>query len=53
MYNYMPYPTNTYTGMNSYNKQEVIRVNGRNGANAYQMAPNSSILLLDETAPVV
>ena len=49
----MPYPTNTYAGMNSYNKQEVVRVNGRNGANAYQMAPNSSILLLDETAPIV
>jgi len=34
-------------------RQEVIRVNGRNGAEAYQMAPNSSILLLDETAPII
>jgi hypothetical protein len=33
--------------------QEVVRVNGRNGAEAYQMAPNSSVLLLDESAPVV
>ena len=50
MYNtYMPYPS-VYNGIT---KQEVIRVNGRNGANAYQMAPNSSILLLDETAPIV
>lgn len=32
---------------------EVVRVNGRNGAEAYQMAPNSQILLLDESAPVV
>ena len=35
------------------NKQEVIRVNGKNGAEAYQLPPNSSILLLDETAPIV
>lgn len=34
-------------------KQEVVRVNGKNGADAYQMAPNSSILLLDETAPII
>lgn len=34
-------------------RQEVIRVNGRNGAEAYQMPPNSSVLLLDESAPVV
>lgn len=34
-------------------RQEVIRVNGRNGAEAYQLPPNSSILLLDETAPRV
>ena len=34
-------------------RQEVIRVNGKNGADAYQMAPNSSILLLDETAPII
>lgn len=34
-------------------KQEVVRVNGKNGADAYQLAPNSSILLLDESAPIV
>ncbi len=32
---------------------EITRVNGRNGAEAYQLPPNSSILLLDETAPIV
>lgn len=47
MYN-SPYLYNT-----TLQRQEVIRVNGRNGAEAYQMAPNSSILLLDETAPIV
>ena len=43
--------------MNYYNpymvKSEVVKVNGRKGAEAYQMAPNSSALLLDETAPLV
>jgi len=51
------YNGNMYNSPYLYNmtlqRQEVIRVNGRNGAEAYQMAPNSSILLLDETAPIV
>ena len=34
-------------------RQEIVRVNGENGAKAYQMAPNSSALLLDESAPLV
>lgn len=34
-------------------RSEVVRVNGRNGAEAFQMPPNSSVLLLDETAPIV
>ena len=34
-------------------RQEIIRVNGENGARAYQLAPNSSALLLDESAPLV
>lgn len=34
-------------------KNEVVRVNGRNGAEAYQMSPNSSALLLDTSAPIV
>ena len=28
-------------------------MNGENGANAYQLMPNSSALLMDETAPLV
>ena len=32
---------------------KVVRVSGRPGAEAFQMAPNSEVLLLDETAPVV
>lgn len=31
----------------------IVRVSGRPGAEAYQMAPNSEVLLLDETQPVV
>ena len=34
-------------------KQEVIKVNGKNGANAFQLAPDSSALLLDTSAPLV
>ena len=33
--------------------QEVIKVNGKGGVDAYQMPPNSSALLLDTTAPIV
>lgn len=41
------------TGLDPYNlqRQQVIKVNGVNGANAFQMYPNSSVLLLDESAP--
>lgn len=34
-------------------RQEIIKVNGRGGAEAYQMPANSSVLLLDESAPLV
>lgn len=51
--------SNPYAGQSSnlfgaqqYNAQ-VTRVNGENGARAFQMAPNSSALLLDETSPIV
>lgn len=60
MMNYSGYPAPTYPNYGAMGqqqlytqRQEVVRVNGRNGANAYQMAPNSSILLLDETAPII
>lgn len=42
-----------YGGTTIQQKQEVVRVNGKNGAEAYQMPSNSSILLLDETAPII
>ena len=34
-------------------RYEVIRVNGEEGAKNFRMAPNSSVLLLDETQPIV
>ena len=34
-------------------QQEVIKVNGKGGVDAYQMPPNSSALLLDTTASIV
>ena len=46
---YYPYPT--FQPMPQ--KHEVIKVNGRGGAETFQMMPNSSVLLLDETAPLV
>ena len=50
----MPNPyQNNRTFQNDYGRQEITRVNGENGAKAYSMGPNSSILLLDETAPIV
>lgn len=46
---------------NYYNQQtpqqapryDVIHVNGQNGAQALQMAPNSSAIVMDDTAPLI
>ena len=46
---YQAYMPNTQP----HQSQQVIKVNGRNGADTFQMSPNSSVLLLDETAPIV
>ena len=34
-------------------RREVDRVNGKNGADMFRLAPNSSVLLLDENNPIV
>lgn len=34
-------------------KYSIIRVNGENGARSLQMSPNSEMLALDTTAPIV
>lgn len=35
------------------NNQEIIRVHGEDGAKAYGLGPNSSVLLMDETDNIV
>lgn len=47
-----PYYNNFQNYMNL-PKMEVIRVNGKNGADSFQMGANSSVLLLDTTNPLV
>lgn len=50
----IPYQTQYNTLRQDFSpKQEIIRVNGENGARAFNLPPNSGILLLDETAPIV
>lgn len=34
-------------------QMQAVRVSGENGVDAFQIGPNSSVLLLDETAPIV
>ena len=38
---------------NRFQRYDIIHVNGENGARSFQMAPNSEVLLLDDTAPLV
>lgn len=47
---------NPYLGMQrpyQQPRQEVVKVNGENGARAFQIPPNSSALLLDESGVIV
>ncbi len=46
---------NYYGGINANNfpRYSIIQVRGQNGAEALQMAPNSKVLLLDETDPLI
>lgn len=45
-YGYMQYQRPMY-------RQEIVKVHGRAGAEAYQMCANSSALLLDDCDPIV
>ena len=47
------YPSPTPIVQQPLARTEVIRVHGEEGAKAYNLAPNSSIILMDETEPVV
>ena len=46
---------NNFGGINAYNlpRYNIIQVNGQKGAETLQMAPNSKVLLLDETDPLI
>lgn len=47
------YNNNNNFGFQPLMHYEVIKVNGRAGAESFRMAPNSSALLLDTTAPII
>lgn len=60
--NYMPYYNMPYAPYNvvpsaspnlGLQHYDIIQVNGKAGVDAFQMGPNSRVLLLDETAPIV
>ena len=51
MYNNYPYAQ--MPNQNMMPKYEVIKVKGKPGVDAFHMGPNSSVLLLDETANIV
>lgn len=56
MYSYFnPYAAYTQQNNNqcAVQSQQIVKVNGENGARAYQMPANSSALLLDEIEPIV
>ena len=52
-----PYFQQPFNTMGQYSqtpkRTEIIHVNGQNGAQAFQMLPNSQALLLDDTAPLI
>lgn len=48
---YNPYQYQQYNNMQQ--PQQVLRVNGENGAKMLTLPPNSSALALDENAPIV
>ena len=53
-YNVNPYQARLNNLQNDFSpKMEIIRVNGKNGAEAFALPPNSSVILLDETAPKI
>lgn len=47
------YANQISNNIRSVNSYQIIKVNGRGGADAFQMPPNSQILLLDETQPII
>lgn len=51
---YQPYQTSFQSAQMPFSaQQQVVKVNGENGARAFQMGANSSALLLDESGTIV
>lgn len=53
MYSYLNQNLYPYPSISPANPVEIPHVNGKNGAQAFQLPANSSILLLDDNAPIV
>lgn len=51
--NYMPTGPQNAAGAQQVFNGQITRVNGKNGADALRLAPNSSVLLMDENDPIV
>ena len=51
--NYAPVSAQNAAGAQQMYSGQITRVNGRNGADALRLAPNSSVLLMDENDPIV
>jgi len=51
--NNFPTPSMGMQNAYAYPHYDIIKVNGEAGAKSFKMSPNSSVLLLDETAPIV
>ena len=47
------YGSNPFNPYGFTRQEQVVRVNGRGGADAYAIGPNSSALLLDESGKLV
>lgn len=46
--NYFPYGNNPY-----FNQTHIVTVNGEQGAQSYPLAPNSDIVLVDTSQPII
>lgn len=52
-YSQQPMQQSQMTGSNVLPPQQVLQANGRASINALRMSPNSSVLIMDSTAPMV
>ena len=53
MFNPYPNPYGFYQNQNTLPSQQIIQVNGKASVDSMQLAPNSSLLAMDTTAPIV